>query len=122
VAADLRYFQRGDDKTVSFPADSPPRTVVLTGTRTLVGRRSARAGLFPEIDLSAPPEDLGVSRAHALLEHPDDGRLTVTDLGSANGTRIGDGLRPAARGVAVALADGAQIYLGYWTRITLWAR
>jgi pSer/pThr/pTyr-binding forkhead associated (FHA) protein len=121
VAADRAYFDRGSDGSVVFPMDSPPRFVTLAGARTLIGRRSQRRGVFPDIDLSQPPEDIGVSRSHALLEHPGDGRITVTDLGSANGTWIGDDLRPVPRGVAVPLATGARIYLGSWTRITLHA-
>jgi pSer/pThr/pTyr-binding forkhead associated (FHA) protein len=120
--ADHGYFARGDDGSVAFPTGAAARLVPLSGTRTLVGRRSRSRGINPEIDLSAPPEDRGVSRAHAQFDHPPGGRLTVTDLGSANGTWIGDEPRPLVRGVAVELADGARIYLGSWTRITLRSR
>ncbi|OHV59292.1 hypothetical protein BCD48_41510 [Pseudofrankia sp. BMG5.36] len=122
VVPDRAYFDRGDDGSAPFPTDTPPRLVALLGGRTLIGRRSRSRGIFPEIDLSLPPEDIGVSRAHALLEHPPGGPLTVIDLGSANGTWLGDDLRRVERGVAVELADGARIYLGSWTRITLRAR
>ncbi|ONH23428.1 hypothetical protein BL253_33015 [Pseudofrankia asymbiotica] len=122
VVPDRAYFDRGDDGSVPFPTDTPPRLVALLGSRTLIGRRSRSRGIFPEIDLSLPPEDIGISRAHALLEHPPGGPLTVTDLGSANGTWLGDSLRRVERGVAVELAAGARIYLGSWTRITLRAR
>ncbi|OHV34874.1 hypothetical protein BCD49_23000 [Pseudofrankia sp. EUN1h] len=122
IVPDRAYFDRGDDGSAPFPADTPPRLVALLGNRTLIGRRSRSRGIFPEIDLSLPPEDIGISRTHALLEHPAGRPLTIIDLGSANGTWLGDGLRRVERGVAVELADGAHIYLGSWTRITLRAR
>ena len=122
VVPDRPFFDRGDDESGPFPADTPPRLVPLLGGRTLIGRRSRSRGIFPRIDLSLPPEDLGVSRAHALLDHGPAGPLTVTDLGSANGTWVGDDPRPLTRGVAVELTDGARLYLGSWTRITLHQR
>jgi pSer/pThr/pTyr-binding forkhead associated (FHA) protein len=95
------------------------RVIELGGTRSLIGRQSRSRGYFPEIDLSATPEDRGVSRTHAILDHPADGSLTITDLGSSNGTWLDDAERPLDRGIAVELYDGARIYLGSWTRITL---
>ena len=47
---------------------------------TLVGRERSLAQLV----LSAA----GVSRAHARLFHHEDGRVTVSDLGSTNGTFV----------------------------------
>jgi len=122
IAPDRTYFDLGDDGSAPFPTDTPTRLIVLQGNRTLIGRRSRSRRIFPQIDLSLPPEDIGVSRSHALLEHPPGGPLTVTDLGSANGTWLGDDLRRAERGIAVRLADGARLYVGSWTRITLRAR
>jgi hypothetical protein len=122
IAVDRAFFDRGGDDPALFPMGVPPRFVELTGTRTLIGRRSRSRGTFPELDLSVAPEDRGVSRAHAILDHPDGGSLTVTDLGSANGTWVGDDQRPITRGVAVPLGDGARIYVGSWTRITFRAR
>jgi hypothetical protein len=123
VVADRSFFDRSaddsaDNDSVSFPTDAVPRLVTLIGIRSLIGRRSRSRGIFPEIDMSVPPEDLGSSRTHAVLDHPADGSLAVTDLGSANGTWIGDDLKRLVRGVTVQLGDGASIYLGYWTRIT----
>jgi pSer/pThr/pTyr-binding forkhead associated (FHA) protein len=118
VAVDRSFFDRGGEDPSVFPPDAPPRFVELTGTQTLIGRRSRSRGINPEIDLSESPEDHGVSRSHAMLDHRVEESLTVTDLGSANGTWVGDDLKPLARGVAVRLGDGAQIFLGSWTRIT----
>jgi pSer/pThr/pTyr-binding forkhead associated (FHA) protein len=122
VAPDRAFFDRGDDGAVPFPADAAPRFIQLTGTRALIGRRSRSRGIFPEIDLSVAPEDPGISRSHAVLDHPADGPLIVTDLGSANGTWVGDDQRPLVRGVPTRLDDGSRLYLGCWTRITLRTR
>lgn len=120
---DRAFFDRGDDDgTASFPADTSSRTVELTGSRSLVGRYSRSQRLSPEIDLSAPPRDPGVSRSHALIERRPDGTLAVTDLGSSNGTWIGPDaatLTRLEREAATPLEPGTHIYLGSWTRITL---
>lgn len=60
------------------------------GQVALLGRADFRAGGFnPDVDLTAyGAQERGVSRAHARL-HIEDGKLYITDLYSANGTRIG---------------------------------
>jgi pSer/pThr/pTyr-binding forkhead associated (FHA) protein len=118
LVVDRAYFIWGGEDLELFPVDVPPRFVELTGTRTLIGRRSRSRGISPEIDLSVAPEDRRVSRAHALLDHPADGSLSVTDVGSTNGTWVGDDMTPLIQGVAVPLGDGASIFVGAWTRIT----
>ncbi|WP_243407935.1 FHA domain-containing protein, partial [Frankia canadensis] len=118
VCPDRAFFDRNDDE-VEFPDPPTGRRVVLTGERTLIGRRSPRRDIRPQIDLSVAPEDLGVSRAHAFLDHAADGQLTVTDLGSANGTWIGEDRTPIAPGRSLPLADGGHIYVGSFTRITV---
>ena len=66
------------------------------GQVALLGRADFRAGGFqPDVDLTAyGAQERGVSRAHARL-HVEDGQLYVTDLYSANGTRIrGERIEP----------------------------
>ena len=66
------------------------------GQVALLGRADFRAGgIQPDVDLTAyGAQDRGVSRAHARL-HLEDGLLYLTDLYSANGTRIrGERLDP----------------------------
>ncbi len=60
------------------------------GQVALLGRADFRSGGFqPDVDLTAyGAQERGVSRAHARL-HLENGLLYVTDLYSANGTRIG---------------------------------
>jgi len=66
------------------------------GQVALLGRADFRSGGFqPDVDLTAyGAQERGVSRAHARL-HVEEGKLYVTDLYSANGTRIhGERLEP----------------------------
>ena len=71
----------GRATTSSRPTTSTSPTHVPTLTRALdadtvtVGRTSASRGIHPDIDLSGPPEDPGVSREHLRLERTADGAL-----------------------------------------------
>jgi hypothetical protein len=123
VAADRDYYDRmraeGDFDTaaIGFPPYCPERRFRLSGTEVRIGRRSTSRGLVPEIDLTGPPADPGVSRLHAVLLSGPDGTWSVLDPGSANGTLVNDSEVP--RDEAVPLGDGDRIHLGAWTRITI---
>ncbi|GII78802.1 hypothetical protein Sru01_37840 [Sphaerisporangium rufum] len=106
-----------DAAAVAFPPYCPPRSVPLTGAQVRIGRHSRSRSLRPEIDLSGPPEDPGVSHLHAVLLAGPDGGWSLVDPGSANGTLV-DG-EPAEVNVPVPLADGARVHLGAWTLITV---
>jgi hypothetical protein len=123
VVADRDYYDQmraagdSDAAEVSFPLYCPERRFRLSGAEIRIGRRSASRGLEPEIDLTGPPADLGVSRLHAVLLAGPDGAWSVLDPGSANGTLVNG--REIPRDEAVPLDDGDRIYLGAWTRITI---
>ena len=123
VASDHTYYEGvvaagGPDAAgLRFPAYCPERRFRLTGREMRVGRRSASRGLEPEIDLTGPPTDPGVSRLHAVLVAEPDGSWVVIDPGSENGTLV-NGSEIAA-GVRVPLHDGDRIHLGAWTVITI---
>jgi FHA domain len=123
VASDHDYFEDvvaaggPDSATLTFPDYCPERRFRLAGPEMRIGRRSASQGLEPEIDLTGPPTDPGVSRMHAALIAEADGSWTVLDPGSENGTLV-NGTEIAA-GVRVPLHDGDRIYLGAWTVITI---
>jgi FHA domain len=53
-----------------------------------IGRRSVSQGLEPEIDLTGPPTDPGVSWLHAAPLAELDGSWTILDPGSQNGTLV----------------------------------
>jgi hypothetical protein len=123
VTADRVYFDRvvatadADAPGLSFPAYCPERRFPLSGTEVRVGRRSVSRGIDPEIDLTGPPADPGVSRLHALLVAEPDGTWSVVDPGSENGTLLNGNTIPANQ--AVALHDGDRIHLGAWTALTI---
>ena len=87
------------------------------GEEKLIGRYSASRGIDPEIDLTGPPTDPGVSRMHAVLIGQPEGGWAVVDPGSENGTLVND--KEITAGVEVPLHDGDRIHLGAWTVITI---
>jgi hypothetical protein len=96
------------------PAGEPERTFPLDFAENLIGRRSERRAIFPEIDLSNDP---GVSSRHAILYREADGSVSLLDVGSTNGTQLNG--RDVAAGVRTPLKEGDQVTLGGWTRITV---
>lgn len=116
ITADPTYHERMDaDGVLDFPDPAPEaRDVPLTGDVVLIGRSRPSRGLFPDIDLSSDP---AVSSRHAVLARRPDGTWTVTDVGSTNGTYLGDSTVALEPDVAVTVADGTDIHLGAWTRL-----
>jgi hypothetical protein len=51
-----------------------------------IGRRGASRGIEPEIDLTGPPADPGISHLHAVLPVEPHGGWAVLDSGPSNGT------------------------------------
>jgi FHA domain len=123
VGADRGYYERVQAVTgpegaaVVFPSYCGERRFALLGNQMRIGRRSVSRGLAPEIDLTGPPADPGISRLHAVLIAAPDGGWAVLDPGSANGTLINGAQIPI--GDQVALQDGDRINLGAWTAITV---
>ena len=123
VTADRSYFDRviaasgPDAAAVQFPAYCPERRFRLFGPEMRIGRRSPSRGLEPEIDLTGPPTDPGVSHLHAVLIAEEDGGWAVLDPGSANGTLVNG--REMAAGSRVRLRDGDRICVGAWTMLTI---
>jgi hypothetical protein len=121
VSADRAYYDSiqaagGPDAAgIAFPAYYPQRRFRLAGAEVRIGRHSASSGIDPEIDLSVPPADPGVSRLHAVLLKAADGTWSVIDPGSANGTAVNGSEIPP--GQAVPLRDGDRIHLGAWTEL-----
>jgi FHA domain/Protein kinase domain len=123
VAADRAYYDSvravsdQDAASISFPAHVPERWFRLSGTKVCIGRRSVSRRIEPEIDLTGPPTDPGVSRRHAELIAGPDGSWSVVDPDSPNGIMVnGKDIPP---GEAVPLRDGDRIHLGAWTVITI---
>ncbi|MFD3743390.1 FHA domain-containing protein [Nocardia sp. NPDC058633] len=125
VFADREFYARvqarkgPDADRVEFPDFYPERRIILRGSQFLIGKRSASQGIAPEIDLGIAPADIGVSRAHAMIQVDQRGALTVTDLGSTNGTSLDGAETPIAPQQAVALREGSRIHVGGWTTIAI---
>ena len=126
IAPDRTYYDRMliaralSGSALSFPGYRAEWRVPLTGRQLRIGRGSAARGLKPEIDLSGPPADPGVSRLHAVLIPAPDGSWAVQDPGSANGTLLNG--RKITVGDLTPLHDGDRINLGAWTVITVYRR
>jgi hypothetical protein len=123
VTADRDYFDAvvaaggPDAAMLEFPGYCPERRFRLVGSEMRIGRRSVNRGLQPEIDLTGPPADTGVSHLHAVLIADPDGGWLVVDPGSANGTKLNE--QDLSTGMRTHLHDGDQICLGAWTKLTI---
>lgn len=122
--ADKTYFDKmqalegPDASAVQFPTVYPSRKFELTTEQVFIGRRSRSRGIEPDIDLSAAPEDSGVSHAHAAIVSTVGG-WSIIDVGSANGTYLNEGTQPIAANVPVVLSEGDRIHLGAFTTLTI---
>lgn len=125
MSADRDYYDNmraasGQEETdIPFPSYCPERRFELAGSEIQIGRRSPSRGLNPEIDLTGPPLDPGVSRLQAVLIATSDGGWAILDPGSANGTQVNGADVPT--GAQVPLHDGDRITVGAWTLITVHA-
>jgi len=123
VGPDRAYYEQVQAVTgpegaaVAFPSYCAERRFQLVGNQMRIGRRSVSRGLSPEIDLTGPPADPGISRLHAVLIAMGDGGWAVIDPGSANGTLVNGS--EIGVGDQVTLRDGDRINLGAWTAITV---
>ncbi|MFC9425528.1 FHA domain-containing protein [Streptomyces sp. NPDC056987] len=125
IGPDRDYFmammqRSGPEATgLNLPAYSPEQRLSLTGNQIAIGRRRHSTGESPEIDLSVPPEDPGVSHQHAVLVHQPDGSWAVVDQNSTNGTTLNGAEDPIQPFVPVPLKDGDRVHVGAWTTITI---
>lgn len=125
IGPDREYFmammQRSGPEAagLNLPAYSPEQQRPLTGNQMTIGRRRHSTGESPDIDLSVPPEDPGVSHQHAVLVQQPDGSWAVVDQNSTNGTTVNGGEEPIQPFVPVPLQDGDRVHVGAWTTITI---
>ncbi|MFI9118790.1 FHA domain-containing protein [Streptomyces bikiniensis] len=125
IGPDRAYFmammqRSGPEATgLNLPAYSPDKHLPLQGNQVSIGRRRHSTGESPDIDLSVPPEDPGVSHQHAVLVQQPDGSWAVVDQNSTNGTTINGGEEPIQPYVPVQLQDGDRVHVGAWTTITI---
>jgi predicted ATPase len=113
------YEQVEADDGIAFPLVPVARRFRLEKDQVTIGRRSAQRGVVPDIDLSAPPTDTGVSHTHALLDRQFDGTWTIVDPGSTNRTYLNDGPDPLPFNQAIQVGEHDRIHIGAWTTLTL---
>ncbi|MGH8791432.1 MAG: FHA domain-containing protein, partial [Stackebrandtia sp.] len=113
----MRSYNGPDAPSLQFPDECPSRRFPLNQPRLFIGRRSRRRGIDPDIDLSEPPEDPGVSHAHAMIVAAEG--WSLVDVGSSNGTYLNGSDEPAPIDTPVPLNVGDRICLGAWTRLTV---
>jgi hypothetical protein len=124
VEADRRWFaivgeRRGPDfAQVTFPGYYPRTEIALRGDEMRIGRVRG-SGAAPEIDLTGPPSDPGVSRLHAVLLPRPDGGWAVLDPGSTNGTSVNYAAEPIAIDTEVPVDDGDRIHVGAYTTLVI---
>ncbi len=124
VRADRGWFDEvrrrdgPDAAELEFPRYYPELRFDLAGTQLAIGRRSRSRGTDPDIDLSGPQLDPGVSAQHALLVAGPNG-WEVVDLASTNGTSVNENPTTIPPHTPVPLVDGDRIHLGAWTTITI---
>ncbi|MEU4496067.1 FHA domain-containing protein [Streptomyces sp. NPDC023998] len=125
IGPDREYFmammQRSgpDASGLNLPAYSPEQHLPLVGNQISIGRRRHSTGESPDIDLSVPPEDPGVSHQHAVLVQQPDGSWAVVDQNSTNGTTLNGAEDPIQPYVPIPLNDGDRVHVGAWTTITI---
>jgi FHA domain len=125
IGPDRDYFmammqRSGPEATgLNLPAYSPEQRMPLGGTQVTIGRRRHSTGESPDIDLSVPPEDPGVSHQHAVLVQQPDGSWAVVDQNSTNGTTLNGGEEPIQPYVPIPLNDGDRVHVGAWTTIRI---
>ncbi|MQY15079.1 hypothetical protein SRB5_52570 [Streptomyces sp. RB5] len=125
VVPDREYFtammsRSGPEASgLNLPAYSPEQKIPLQGPQITIGRRRQSTGESPDIDLSRPPEDPGVSHNHAVLVEQPDGSWAVVDQNSTNGTTVNGGAEPIQPYVPVPLQEGDRVHVGAWTTIRL---
>src|SRR5215470_12003462 len=109
-------LNKNPDPAQPCPQGAPERTFPLDLDENLVGRRSDRKDIHPEIIVADP----GISRRHLSIRRRDDGGFLAIELGSTNGTSLN--AVPLEPGIPTPLNDGDQLTLGCWTRMTVRAR
>src|SRR5271165_1444551 len=81
----------------------------LEDGNNLIGRWDPETGSFPEVDLDADDPEAKISRKHALCRI-ENGKITVEDIGSLNGTYVNRGQR-LAPGSPVDIKNGKKVII-----------
>ncbi|MCP3989169.1 MAG: FHA domain-containing protein [Actinomycetia bacterium] len=120
ISADQAYYASVvAEGELSFPQSIPPPVHVdLVGTEIHIGRASDSRAIHPDIDVADLTGDPAVSSRHAVVRGTADGTMTVTDVGSTNGTYV-NSFSGSSIGVGqpIVIGPGVDVYVGAWTRL-----
>ncbi|MGH7812667.1 MAG: FHA domain-containing protein [Candidatus Binataceae bacterium] len=83
---------------------------LLEEGNNLVGRWDPETGAFPEVDLDADDPEAKISRKHALIRIVD-GKITIEDIGSLNGTYVNRQPR-LSPGNPAEIKSGDEVIIG----------
>ena len=122
VSADADFFAAAvAEGELDFPVPPPPDAVMeLSGGELHIGRTSESRAIHPDIDIAELTGDPAVSSRHAVLRVSPDGEVSVTDVGSTNGTFLDDpASSPVTVGEQFPVGPGVPVYVGAWTRIVI---
>ena len=90
----------------------------LIGNKVTIGRTNPVRSIYPDLDLDNITADSAVSIEHCSITFKDAETMIVTDLGSTNGTRVGNFLtEPLAEGQPTEVAITQPLFVGAWTQI-----
>jgi hypothetical protein len=120
VSVDEAYYTSVvSEGELPFPQPIPaPVHLDLVGTEIHIGRTSESRAIHPDIDVAQLTGDPAVSSRHAVVRGSSDGVLTVTDVGSTNGTYVGTFVGSAISvGQPIVIGAGVDVYVGAWTRL-----
>ena len=122
ITPDRAYFDAVvSEGELEYP--EPPPTgleIDVNGIEFHVGRTSQSRAIHPDLDIADLTGDPAVSSRHAVIRVAADGSLSVTDVGSTNGTFVGDVSSNAIKvGEVMAVDDATPIFLGAWTRLEI---
>lgn len=122
VGVDRPYFDAVvSEGELEFPDPVPaPKEIEVVGAEIHIGRTSQSRAIHPDLDIADLTGDPAVSSRHAVVRVGADGAMTVTDVGSTNGTIVGTPTETAIpEGQPRPVTDGSAFYVGAWTRIII---
>jgi len=78
-----------EGQVVLFLVETGQRILLEHAGEWTLGRLTNQQAVVPDIDLTpCQAYEQGVSRLHATIHVDEKGRVTITDVGSSNGTRV----------------------------------
>jgi len=86
------------------------RNFPLDGGQNFIGRWDPETGSFPEVDLEQDDPEAKISRKHALIII-ENGKITIEDIGSLNGTYVNRGNR-LIPGTPLEIKAGDEVIIG----------